>query len=797
MSKMTRKPGSIWSDSFIPGYERTIDAVQTRKGDVLTARGMDYALSAMHIYDELIEVPVIISKERIDNVLVDVIQTNQGKYRYENFRNLLELNVTRLAEDTQWLPDPDEIESILGESLSDLGLDASVQIAGIYDESMRRKYRDTIASKFIKQNWMYHMQRYIDQAGNLAQNMSYAAVQELAKTWSDLFMAARRTVSPKQQEETVGRIRHLLDSTSGMLSEEARSLLAAFVGLSEPLSMSGVKMLPIPKYVAIDMLADFGICRSGVVSVVASDPLPGDTLVRKLSMTPTTDMTVMEAVNDLSVMDVHEFVFSNIERRHLGLRFKSLERFKRSVIETLNDYASGKPLFDVTIFRQDPKSNSQDKGMILADDILHNIWSGMIMDVMTRGLLKRDNPLMMQLQINDDEIMTLLPQAQMISSGLKVGYDLFTNVNAIMLKIYDYEALDANWNRQTELFNNIVKERFGMIRSADQEDVDFAYATLNAQVPTSSELDFFTPRASALYNEKMLLATDNRGKVQPLTEKIGNDVYAHRLVLRNDVDTDAIMANLEYLIPEPSDRASILTIMNPNFARMVEGYSHERIEREIVEVQSISVGLPDWARKVHGLIKMSGKSADMMMRLKSYGIPYEIKWFTSESSFIEFLDNAVTPGDLKRYGYNIKSYITPPSSDNFINFLFINTDPILLKELIVPSFRPVPEEAEVANGDFGTTYLCPSNNLLYEVFPVNYQDDAYIIAAPNLLFMEKTKIGTFTMSTRSMDSTDRRLDVQQTMITASRTVQDPSKTEQSLDSMDDVDDESTDNSDKK
>lgn len=724
--------------TYVPSWKTETEEFRVFEGKPMAIRAKDYAVSKLLDMDDMVSIPVFVTRDRVDNRLVEVVQSKSGMYSFDTWQKFLTLHVREFQHNIEFLPTATEIRSVMGEDFDADAVANADAIANIYNEAMGRRHRDTIATKFIKDNYMYYMQRHINASANLVQSLSYEAVRELALLYNKLFIEANQAITPKQQVDTIGRISTLMESTDGELTPEASQVLSSFIALASPLNMSSVKMIPVPKHVAVNILAELGLCAPSAITMEQRDIFPGDSLIRTVDVRVNVEEEILNAVRDINLMQVFEFLLAKIETRRFGLGFRPLERYRNSVMESLKAKVAGDPTFTSIHFAEPGKPGRESQIQLLADDVLHTLWQNEVFDHLYKGIQNNQNPLFMKLQISNENLNEVAPGTIHVTSALQLAYNLFSKVNGTLVDVFNYEALDRNWFPMYEAINEEVISRFDMLRADDDSSPSYVFASMNMQVPTNVQ-HFFKEKCSLDVPEALVLPEVKYDDVDDFQGHIlyqnDNAVFKRRALIRKGIDLDQTLSVAEFFVPEYSHLMTLHALIKVGAVATMDVVRMDKKE--------IMVDLPMWATRLHSLFELGGGSRDMVKMCRMYDVDFELVDFPSLPDFVEFLGGELMLSDFKRLGYDIERFVTPMSSSSPKFFIHMKSNPTLIRHFWIPSVEMEFDTSGLTEFRGKNLNLASADDLSVSVLPVDHKNDSQVIMPKSIIHLESMLIGRF------------------------------------------------------
>lgn len=724
--------------TYVPSWKTETEEFRVFEGSPMAIRAKDYAVSKLKDMDDMVSIPVFITRDRVENRLVEVVQSKSGMYSFDTWQKFLTLHVREFQHNIEFLPTAAEIRSVMGEDFDADAIANADSIASIYNEAMARRHRDTIATKFIKDNYMYYMQRHISASSNLVSSLSYSAVRELALLYNKLFIEANQAITPKQQVDTIGRISTLMESGDSELTPEASQVLSSFISMASPLNMSSVKMIPVPKHVAVNILAELGLCSPSAITMEQRDLFPGDSLIRTVDVRVTVEKAVLEAVRDINLMQVFEFLLSKIETRRFGLGFRPLERYRNSVLESLKAKVAGDPTFTSIHFAEPGKPGRETQIELLADDILNTLWQNEVFDHLYKGIQNNQNPLYMKLQISNENLSDVAPGTIHVTSALQLAYSLFSKVNGTLIDVFNYEALDRNWFPMYEAINDEVRSRFDMLRGDDDSSPAYVFASMNMQVPNNVQ-HFFKPKCSLDVPEALVLPPAAEGDVDDFSGHIlyqdENSVYKRRALVRKGVDIEQTLSVAEFFVPEYSHLMTLHALLKVGAVAQMDIVRMDKKE--------IMVDLPQWATRLHSLFELGSATREVVKMCRMYSIEFELVDFPSMPDFVEFLGGELMLSDFKRLGYDIERYVTPSTSVAPKFFVHIKSNPVLIRHFWIPSIDLLFDTQGLTEFRGKDLNLANADDLMVSVLPVDHKNDSQVIIPRHVIHLESMLIGKF------------------------------------------------------
>lgn len=725
-------------NTYVPTFESKTEEFSIMTGRPLTFRYKDFAASILRTVDDTVEIPVIVTKERVENRIVEVVQGKHGVFSMDSWMRFLQLRVQEFSHQIEFLPTSEEISMLMGDDYDPAVHVNAQRMAQIHEEAMARKYRDTIAVRFLKDNHMYYMQRHIEASTNLVANLNYETLRELALTYNKLYIDANQAITPKQQVDTIGRLTRMMEANDGEISEQAMSVLSSFITLTTPLNMSSVKMVTVPKNVAIDMLAEMGVCTPSRLTHEADQVFDDEGLLRRTILSTNLPSEVLQAVHDVSYVNVVEFLLSQVETRRFGMGFRSLDRFKPSIKESIDLKAKGDPTFSSIHFSELDRPGREGQVRIIADEFVNLTWQNNIFDFLYRGIANMSNPLFMKLQISNDDLIHVAPTLGYVTSALHMAYGLFTSVNKNLLALYEYEAIDRNWSPYSEVIRDLASSKLDLLKNDDDENPAYIFSSLKVQLSSDKPL-LITERASASIPEIQLNQVNPYNKPEELAGAVmyetAEGIFKRRVLLRKGLNVQKLIACSQFFIPEFRHVVSLNALTSIGAYKEID---YLRYDKKSLEVQ-----IPDWAKKIHQLTPLKEAGPKMTALCRTYGIEFDHIYFPSTHDFFAYLGGEVMLSDLERLGYDPDFYVTNAKAKEPKYFLIIKSDPMLIRHMVVPALNMEFDQPDVFYYNGQSTFLATNDDIHVSVLPVNYKNENQVLIPKAAVHMESIQIGKF------------------------------------------------------
>jgi len=697
----------------------------------LTHVALDYMASSLQMYRTDVQVPIIISKSRVNHEIVEMVRTSLGTFNFANWRKIIEMDLKSFTAQSSWLPSAAEIESLSDEVDSK----TANAISMLYSEAMGKYSQSTLIKKFIRSNWVYHLGQYLKISDRLPLVTNYATVRELAMMFSELFVAANQAVTPKMQIDTLGRVASMLEEDSTELSDDARIMLSALVAMSVPMNMSTSRLTSVPLASALDMLSDLNLCAKPQISVSTEKDM-GDSLIREVRLTSLIPQEVLEAINNIHPVDVKEFLLENISSRSFGVSFSNIGQFRTSVSSTISDVAKGNPTIPVALFSVPRNMSNTDNITTLVDNMVMHEWQRRLIGFVYNGILAPANPLNLKFEVSDDDAKTRAPQLVHITSALWTAYELFTHINSSLRDMFDYEALNRTWTPYYNAIKTVVDEKFSMIVKEDQKIAMFVYSSLEKQIPNDYQ-SFFKKEASLDIPETYFMNEVN----VPDIKKIGTQpviimqgqggFYYRQIVVREGISANKLMGVLPSLVLDGDQQGEAWLLSQLGIFHTIKVDNTRKFQMNIT--------LPTFAKKLHNLVVVTvSVYKELKQQYARYGIDPEIMEFPTVISLLEWLDFEVTEDDLKLMGYDPKYYVTGNKLNRSKFVLYINTDPVLIERYTIPKIRMDLDVPGLTRLDEKDYIFVGNNTIRFDIAKMTTAADKFVIMSQQLIAIHQS-----------------------------------------------------------
>lgn len=793
--------------SFIPSDLRQVKNMDLARSRQLGSRLHDVLHKVVSDGEELITIPLLVTRQKVKNAeglsstIQHVIQTKVSEFGYDRWKAVINGTVRRLAEDSVFLPTVEDISALLE---GDKQLAASVDplsISKLFSGSVDRKYRDSIISRLVRENWRFHLEDHLSMDSTLAELMNMRNIRELGGLYDELFAKASTAGTPKSQMAVINEISNIMSESDIHLNPEAAELLTGLVTLAERMTLSNVVSVTLPRRVVQNIMADLEL-----VSKCLDDVVIGSTVdlpnVKEMIHRPLVSENIQVATYFGTAADAFSFINNNGSSNRSPIMSTTRAGFKDVLQSMIDDYLKGKGTLEkIKIKRMldGPGGHKVTDEMYdeLQDFVLDFLWMQSLPELMTNGLIRSSNPLYLKIQVTGEDINQLAPSSLLVTSALSYCYDLMTSANRGLISMFDYEAIDGQWSPESRTVLNMFNDAFSQAKMAD-ELIGQAHilSTLPKLIPDSPVYHISFNGLSDVYKTTIVEADEiSLAKQRSKSES--------RVVVYDNVESRMLSIGVSVLKGMNDNVLSLLARFGLEGSTETERMWAEMLIKsgnlmshttEVTWNTNLGIDMPQWLVRLISLTSPNTKDVlKLEDKLRRAGLPFSWKLFTTKEEFLSYLGGGVDEELLKDYGFDILDYVhlvadmKRKSSANRTSksgfpvdtakvFLIVDINPVVIHNLEYSVSDAIMSEGVVRGVAFAKGQYGSLLNLMPPVAPVGYifedlmnvrAESTTMVVPAHIFSMEKITVGSFTKLNRHDGSEDRITDDNFTSVTVS------------------------------
>lgn len=97
--------------TYVPSWKTETEEFRVFEGSPMAIRAKDYAVSKLKDMDDMVSIPVFITRDRVENRLVEVVQSKSGMYSFDTWQKFLTLHVREFQHNIEFLPTAAETQT--------------------------------------------------------------------------------------------------------------------------------------------------------------------------------------------------------------------------------------------------------------------------------------------------------------------------------------------------------------------------------------------------------------------------------------------------------------------------------------------------------------------------------------------------------------------------------------------------------------------------------------------------------------------------------------------------------------